>query len=211
MLKYTNFAVALESTTKVVNILIDSADLQTLKDAHYMLCFAKKVGDTYNVVWQAYAEYLGNNEFSWTPQYQLFGTNTFKDAVTVKGSTNIVSIGLGEQSTLNTAGVLSAPVSGGSDIAINMVNNYGNIHPGVNQLSYGVDGSQVSTPIYVAEDVMVSGTAELVPVEQVMVWFQQNISTSTMFSTVRSNAVEIDLTTTNEESRLYKGGKWSKV
>jgi hypothetical protein len=80
-----------------------------------MLCFAKKVGDNaYNVVWQAYGKYLSSNSFSWTPQYQLFGSNTFESNLTVITSTNIVNIGLGETSTLNSAGLLSnPPISGG--------------------------------------------------------------------------------------------------
>lgn len=49
----------------------------------------------------------------------------------------------------------------------------------------------------------------LTPIDTVMVWFQQNIATSTMFSSARSNSVEIDLTSTNTATRLYKGGQWS--
>lgn len=202
---------ALLASEKKVSIVIDDDDFDALKDAGYQLCFAKKVGDAaYNVVWQSYSKYFANNDFSWTPQYQLFGTNTFQEKIVVKASTNLVGIGLGEQATLNKNGRLGPASTGGPATAITMINDYGSVHPGLNQLSTGIDGSQVSTPIYVAPKPIVHGEANLTPVEKVLVWFEQNIQTSTMFSTARSKSVEIDLTFDNEAVRLYKDGKWSK-
>jgi len=201
---------ALEASQKTVTILIAKDDLTTLKGGNYKLCFAKKVGDNaYNVVWQSYTDYLYQNKFLWTPQYQLFGTNQFQAGVTVHVSTNVVDIGLGEKSTLDKDGNLGKASTGGPDTAITMDNKYGSIHPGLNQLSTGLKGEQVSTPIYVAPKVSVQGTVELTPVEKVLVWFQQNIETSTMFSDARSNSIEIDLTSSNNETRLYSNQKWS--
>lgn len=201
---------ALAATQKVVDIQISQEDLMALKASDYKLCFAKKVGNAaYNVVWQSYSKYLSNNTFSWTPQYQLFGSNLFQGNIEVKVATNTVTIGLGEESILNDAGVLQSPSTGGIATGFTMVNQYGSIHPGVNQLSTGIDGSQVSTPIYVAENPIVSGQAELTPVEKVLVWFEQNVQTSTMFSSARSNSVEIDLTAVNSATRLYNNQKWT--
>lgn len=200
---------ALAASSKEVTIKITEEDLRVLKSSDYKLCFAKKVADAaYNVVWQSYSKYLSNNQFSWTPQYQLFGSNTFKDEVQVKVTTNVVSIGLGEESILDADGILNAPKTGGPETAVSLVNDYGSIHPGLNQLSTGIDGVQISTPFYVAQKPIVLGSANMTPVEKVLVWFQQDIETSTMFSTARSNSVEIDLTTTNEATRLYKNQGW---
>ncbi len=196
-------------TQKTVNIQITSEELETLKDNEYRLCFAKKVNDTFDVVWQSYQKYLDNNSFLWTPVYQLFGSNQFKGDVTVRVQTNTVNIELNQQATLNKEGVLGAPSTGGTTTGITMNNNYGNIHPGLNQLSTGIGGQQESTPIYVAPEVMVMGTDTLTPKEVVMVWFEQNIETSTMFSDVKSNSVTIDMTESNTQTRLYSGGKWS--
>ncbi|RON44301.1 hypothetical protein BK666_18290 [Pseudomonas frederiksbergensis] len=215
-LKTTDYSKVLTSTLaatqKTVSIQIDSADLTTLKQNGYKLCFAKKVGtEAYNVVWQSYVQYLSFNDFSWTPQYQLFGTNQFQANVQVRASTNTVNIGLGQQSTLDSSGLLGAAVSGGADTDITLVNNYGAIHPGINQLSTGLDGAQVSTPIYVATNQVVTGQVTLKPVETILVWFEQNVQTSTMFSTSRSNAIEVDLTNVNSAARLYVGGVWKTV
>ncbi|WP_085717946.1 hypothetical protein [Pseudomonas sp. B28(2017)] len=203
---------ALAASQKTVTIEIAPADLSLLKQSGYKLCFAKKVGDAdYNVVWQSYSAYLSNNEFSWTPQYQLFASNVFKENVQVKVSTNIVNIGLGQTSTLDENGLLSPAVTGGPEISLTFVNDYAPIHPGVNQLSTGIDGNQVSTPIYVAVNQVVTGNTVLTPVETILVWFEQNVQTSTMFSTSRSKAIEIDLTFDNTAGRLYEGGQWKTV
>lgn len=156
-------------------------------------------------------KYLATNTFSWTPQYQLFGSNTFKDNIQVDVSTNIVDIGLNETSILDERGILGSPKTGGVITAVTLVNDYGSIHPGLNQLSTGIDGRQNSTPIYVAPETMVSGSATLTPVEKVLVWFEQNIETSTIFSTARSRSVEIDLTTSNSATRKYQGQEWIKL
>lgn len=205
-------ASSLAATQKTVTIQIDSSDLAMLKQNDYKLCFAKKVGnEAYNVVWESYGQYLAFNDFSWTPQYQLFGSNQFQDNMIARASTNTVNISLGQQATLDSNGNLGAAVSGGPETGITLINNYGSIHPGLNQLSTGINGSQVSTPIYVAPNTMVTGQTTLTPVEIILVWFEQGMQTSTLFSVPRSNAIEIDLTATSSASRLYVGGVWKTV
>jgi len=194
---------------KSVDIQIDTADLEELKHDGYKLCFAKKVNDTYNVVWQSADGYLTDNTFSWQPLYELFGSNEFKGDVGVRVSTNKVPSVLGDEAVLDSAGVLGAASSGGPSTGITLVNDYGPIHPGLCAFSTGIDGTPSTTPIYVAENAIVPGSDVLTPVECVQVWFEQDIATSTMFSSARSNAVEIDLTDENSAARLYSGGAWS--
>lgn len=200
------------ATQKKVTIKIDHEDLRLLKNSAYRLCFAKKVGEhDYNVVWQSYTDYLPSNTFSWTPEYELFGSNEFESNVRVDVSTNIVRIGLGETSLLDDVGVLGEPATGGPSTSITLRNEFGPIHPGINQLSKSSigGGGAVSTPIYVAENQVVTGDTELTPVEKVLVWFEQNIETSTMFSKSRSKAIEVDLRDTDSATRLYSKGAWT--
>jgi hypothetical protein len=201
---------ALLATEKTVTITIAENDLKELKGSDYKLCFAKKVGNAdYNIVWQSYTKYLVNNTFSWTPQYQLFGSNLFQGNIKVRVATNVVDIGLGETSVLDSTGVLGSASTGGSSTSLNLKNEYGSIHPGVNQLSTGIDGSKVSSPIYVAVKSVQKGDIELTPVEKVLVWFEQEIETRTMFSSSRSKSIEIDLTNADTATRLYKDQIWS--
>jgi len=196
-------------TQKTVNIAIASDQLTFLKDNQYRLCFAKKVNKTFDVVWQSYNDYLDNNSFLWTPVYQLFGSNQFEGDVIVKVQTNTVNIDLGQQATLTAEGVLGSASTGGKSTEITMLNDYGPIHPGLNQLSTGIGGQQESTPIYVATDQIALGSDGLTPIEEIMVWFEQNIETSTMFSDAKSRSVTIDMTESNTETRQYANGKWT--
>ncbi|SER75764.1 hypothetical protein SAMN05216188_11537 [Lentzea xinjiangensis] len=194
---------------KSIDIQIAPDDLKALKKSHYMLCFAKKVNDTYNVVWQSAEDYLVDNTFSWQPLYELFGSNDFKGNDWVHTATNKVPIGLGYEAVLSEEGLLGDASSGGPATGITLVNHYGSIHPGLSAYSTGVDGQGKTTPIYVAETPIVPGSDVLTPMEVVQVWFEQDITTSTMFSSARSNAVEIDLTDDNTATRLYSNGGWS--
>ncbi|AEA43987.1 hypothetical protein [Fluviicola taffensis] len=198
----------LGAANKGVNVEIAEADFDLLKNGKYALCFAKKVGDNFNVVWKSSKDFLMLNSFTWTPLYQLFGTNSFKGGVTVKASTYNQKCGLGQTCTLDANGKLSSAVDGGSKTALHLTNQYGPVHAGVNQMVTGIDGKEEALPIYVSEKQIIKGTNDLTPKESVLVWFEQNIETSTMFSTSRSNAVELDLTGTNQISVNYSEGEW---
>jgi hypothetical protein len=200
---------ALEATEKLVTINIAKDDLVTLKGGNYKLCFAKKVGTgDYNVVWQSYKDYLYKNDFSWVPMYELFGSNRFASSIQVSVSTNLVPIKLGETSILDEYGDMGKAKTGGPKTSFTLKNNFGGIHPGVNQLSTGIGGVMISTPIYVANDVAVKGDTVLTPVEKVLVWFEQNVETSTIFTTTRAKAIEIDLTHQEEQIAMYKNQEW---
>ncbi len=201
----------LEETKKTVIIKIAEEDLMTLKTGEYKLCFAKKVeNNDYNVVWQSYEEYLSNNQFSWTPQYQIFGSNTFQEGEQVFESINPKNIRMGGQITLDEFGLFGEPSTGGPDDSITMHNEYGSIHPGLNQLSTGIHGTQESTPIYVAVNSAVKGDIILTPVDKVLVWFEQNVETSTMtmFNSSHSKLIDIDLTNSSSATRKYENQEW---
>lgn len=209
LISVLDFQSLLQDVSKNVNIEIADADIRLLKDSNYKLCFAKKVGDyAYNVVWQSYDNFLKYNNFSWTPQYQIFGTNKFQTGVEVQVQTNSVNIGLGQTCTLDNDGILHNAVSGGDETCFTLINEYGIIHPGVMQLSKGPDGKMESKPIYVAKNEMTTGKMALTPVEKVMVWFEQDIETSTMFTNARSNSKEVDLTSISICNLKFENQKW---
>lgn len=202
----------LNAATKRVTVKIDTGDLPVLKDGKYALCFAKKVGDfDYDVVWKSITKYAVNNAFSWQPIYDVYGTNTFEDKLKVEVSTNDQLIGLGEITTIDKYGVLSEPVTGGASEAINVLNNFDNIHIGISQVSVNESGVMESTPIYVSKGPVVLGESSYKPVEKVLVWFQANVETGTMFAEMRSNAIEIDLTGKESASVMYKNGQWAFI
>ncbi len=119
-------------------------------------------------------------------------------------------INLGQTCTLDVTGYLRPAVPGGASDSLTLINLYGVIHPGVNEVFItGVDGKQtISSPIYVAPNAIVQGTGNLTPMEVVAVWFEQNVATSTMIRNAGSNNVIIDLTQTDTASFIYANQQW---
>ena len=207
------FASRAVDADKTIIVEIDVDDLSTLKDNGYRLCFAKKTGSsdelTYDVVWQAYLEYLSYNYFGYVFDYQIFCTNNFEDGALVQTRTTLVDIDFGEESTLNEFGVLSPAVTGTDPDSIVLNNEYGPIYPGLCQAAINLEGAQENAPIYVDETEAIVGTSAMTTVDEVLVWFEQNTETGTMFSTERSNSFAVDLTSTDLATVLYQGGVWS--
>jgi hypothetical protein len=193
------------STVKSVTIEIASGDIETLKAGRYSLCFARNVGGRYNVIWQAYSDFLAKNWFGWTAQYQLFGTSAGYPA---GSETNAVDIAPGQQAILDRAGVLGSAVTGGPADKISLINNYGPIHPGLSCVSTGPDGVKRMLPIFLAPQPMVIGTERLNPVDKVQVWFQQDGTPGPMIDQAISTTVEIDLTKADAATRRYQDGIW---
>lgn len=197
--------------TKTVTIQVAPQDLAMLRQSGYRLCVAMQVDGDYDVVWKSASQYLASNQFQWVPWFQIFATNRFFDGASVQSLTNVVEIGLGEQSTLDQNGLLSPAMTMGPWQSVNLLNEYGPINPALNRLCTWIDGTKVATPIYVRQQQANVGTTEMTPVDKVLVWFEQNIQAGTMFSTARSQAVEIDLTVANAATRLYQEGAWTQA
>ncbi|SDL50489.1 hypothetical protein SAMN04488074_111180 [Lentzea albidocapillata subsp. violacea] len=195
--------------TRSVTIRIPDAKLEELKNDGYSLCFAKKVNGKFNVVWQSADDYISDNTFSWQPQYQLFGGNTMDGPLRVHVRSKQLPIGLGEEATLDHAGVWGGVSTGGPGTGITMHNEFGSIHPGLSAYVTGIGGKTTVTPIYLAEKPILSGELVLTPEEVVQVWFQQYVTTSTIVSNDKTEIVEIDLTSSSSATRSYDGTKWS--
>ncbi len=200
----------LSSSAKTLTVEIAPEDLASLQAAGQKLNIAIMVGDeAYNVVWRSISDYLENNTYQWSPIYQVFGTNEFQDDVTIQVSTNIVSVGLGQEVILDGTGIIGTANDGGPETGITIINDYGLIHPGLTQQLTDPTGIQASLPIYAAFDGIVMGMAVLTPTNKVLVWFEQNIETGTMFSGARPNSTEVDFTNVSVVTRLYSNGEWT--
>lgn len=201
---------------KKVTIHIAKNDLKHLNSSNYKLCFAKKiVGKPYNIVWQAYPQYLSKNFFSWSHQYKVFGSQTFRDKARVKIATESVAIKVGETITLDRSGIFSSPKTEGPTTDITINNQYGWIHVGLSQISLGINDKKEVTPIYLTAKAIVKGRIEFTPIDKVLVWFEQQIQTSTMFSRqppqtqAISCATELDLSQKSCLTACYKNQEWS--
>ncbi|AEA43988.1 hypothetical protein [Fluviicola taffensis] len=208
---YIHFNFALENATKEVTIQIAELDFKALKQGGYKLCFAKNVNEEFDVVWQCYSDYLSTNVFSWTPQFQLFGTNAFIPQQVIKTITNVENCSLGNTCVLNEAGFLEKQKSGGNVGALTMENQYGFIHGGLKQLSTGISGQMLSSPVYVSKLNQLKGEILLTPKDILCVWFQQSIQVGMMISKKPSNSISLDLTSEQSLTCLYENQEWKLI
>ncbi len=193
---------------KTLNVEIASEDLVNLQNAGVELNIAIRVNNTFDVVWRSISNYGESNTYQWSPIFQVFASNEFTDGVTVQISTNLINVALGQMVTLDAAGVLGFVSEEGPADSISFINDFGLIHPGLAQQLTDPTGTQAILPIYIAQDIIALGSDVLTPTDEVLVWFEDT-ETGTMFSDARSNSVEVDLTSTNMQTRLFSNGEWT--
>ena len=185
-------------TTYTLTVNIHQKVYPILKKS-YSLCIAKKVNNTYNVVWQA-ESFLLNNVFSWEENYQVYGVEDYTQGVLVVAQTNSENISSGETCTLSRTGIMN-PATGAIDhktSTFHVLNDYGTIRIGVKQAM--IDG--VMSPIFVSPEV-VKSTVDLTPLVSVMVWFDTTLKTGSMFFNTISNTVEVPYNGSTSQTVTY--------
>lgn len=198
---------------KTISIELDKPTFDNMKNFGYKLCFAKKVGHAYNVVWSAKEDYLQSTDFSWTSHYSVFATMpaACQVGMVVKSHSHSEPIDLGQQVLMNQQGSLESAVTQSSHPNSLLFESKFEtpIHNGVN---YVPPGGGPPQPIYVSPTPIVPGVDVLTPVEKVYVWFEKNIQTSSMFSDARSRGIEIDMTHAATTTFTYNSkGEWMKT
>lgn len=205
---------ALKAAKKSVIVEINPEDLVNLKKSGYNLCFAKKVGEAdYNVVWESLngTQYLPKNIFSWEPQYQVFGTNTFQADVKVEESTGPKDIGIGQVITLDQNGLFGEPSDSTTDKhKLTVANNFGSIHIGISQKCIA-GGKSSTSAIYVGKTPTLKGNESFQPKEKLIIWFQTKIETGTMFVDRRTKSIQVDLTNKDSASVRYSNQEWKNI
>jgi len=204
---------AAAASQKAITIDLDKPTFDNMKKFGYKLCFAKKVGLTYNVVWSAQEDYLQSTDFIWTSQYSVFASMpaAVQVGLVVKSHSGPEPVDLGQSVTMNEQGSLQPAVTQSSHPnSLLFVSKFETpIHDGVNYVSPNGGGNK---PIYISPTPIVQGVDVLTPVEKVFVWFEKNVQTSSMFSDDRSRGVEIDMTMTNAATYSYNAkGEWMKT
>ncbi len=170
--------------TAMANIKVNIAenDLKTLKANKYNLCLAfreKSIG--FDVVCIGADDYSSSNTFKVGNEYAVFFCKSLTNGETVDVASEVQSIELGQQITINRYGVFENPVEGKYADRLEIVNNYGNIFPGFGRkVKYGADESMRFA--FVSPYVSVKGTFTMEPENVVRVWFQQFADTGTYFT-----------------------------
>jgi len=133
---------------KTLIVEIASEDLAFLQGSGFKLNIAIKVNDTFNVVWLSISDYLESNTYQWSPTFEVFASNVeVVDGATVTIFQS-VNVSLGQQVTLDSAGVLSDASVGGPADSITFINDFGSISPGLAQQLTEPTGIQAILPTF---------------------------------------------------------------
>lgn len=204
--------------TKRINVSINESDLSTLKSSGYSLCFALMFNGRYTVVWQAYKEFYPNSIFSWENTYKVFATNSFAKGKQVTVRSNEEAVTLGQIITLDSNCIFNSAVDGGLKTAVNIKNDFGSVYPGLFQTCKRVDNDdKVCAPVFLMPTVSIRGTAEIMPADKLLIWFEQDIQAGTMINksssefNARSKFTEVSFHEESEHSIKYENQTWKVI
>ena len=215
---------------KSLVIHIADQDLSTLKNAGYVLCFAKRSKDKpYNIVWVADAEYGTCSQLSWEPRFVFFLAAEFADLKKIFITAQSVPLTLGQECTLLESGAFSSPRTGTIAEAVTLaLQNRNPVYSGIGQYC-GFNGQEGTLrPFYVAKNPVVSGISVDYPQDKILVWFEQDTQSGMMFEHSRSQnialphissackhswstACEVDLSVQDHIALRYQNMIWSEV
>lgn len=198
-----------------ITIKIAKQDLQILKDAEYHLCIAGRMKDTdFTVVWYATEKFTSYNEIEVNDEYEVFASNRGTKKVVVDFPGTPAEIG--EQCVIDKYGNISQAITGANPDAIVLVNEYGNLHPGLMRKGTGILGEELNSPLFLSRNAILPGKFEYFPSYQLKIWFAQNIVTGEMLPQLKmrsalTNYVLVDLEKRNAPVLNYSDGSWKYI
>ncbi|KZV90670.1 hypothetical protein EXIGLDRAFT_770636, partial [Exidia glandulosa HHB12029] len=106
-----------------------------MKQLQYALCVAKKVNNSYTVVWTSKRDYNSVNDFSWVDEYQVGAIQSFEDGESLlkKTTTTPKKIAFGQTVIRGTDGLLKDASGQPSGASFTVDNQGGLVHLMVNQ------------------------------------------------------------------------------
>ena len=197
-----------DTELKKLTILINSNDIQMLQDSGFNLNISVKVNGIFNVVWFSDPDFQDENDYSWSQDFELFGTNTFEDDALAEADTNLLNISPGQSATLNSMGVFEVEADPGIEESITATNNFEPIYLGLAQQLAVPSGMQDSLPVFVSPELNNLETGLLTPSSEVMLWFGDT-ETGRIFINEPQNNIILDFTDIDEITVNYSGGNWT--
>ncbi|KIK52884.1 hypothetical protein GYMLUDRAFT_250863 [Collybiopsis luxurians FD-317 M1] len=191
--------------TYTLQVTIDTSQLPDLKKSGYHLCLARKVGDTYNVIWKGDKQFLMSNEFQWTQRYRVFASKAFEEGTLVRAASNEEDIEYKQECLFDEYGVMQSARDDpeGKEGTFDIVNKYGIINFAV---SAEVNGEY--SVIYNTPDA-IKGNVALTPINQVRVWFGLKAETGTMFVDISGEYIDVKYGDKYTKEILYDAdGNW---
>ena len=201
------------SSEKII-VYIDPAQIAAQKNNNYSLFLAKKVNGVFTVIWQSMGpvatvnnpSYEYNNTFIIeVPAYQVnYGsTETSGSSISFSSAGLPVTINLGQTVTLDSNGIFGTPQNKGPAGVIRIVNSLeGNSH----ELLADNQGNPI---FFNAASGMDIGNADLTPIDQYQLWFDNHQETGTIIADNVSNPGLVVFAGEDSETISYTAaGTW---
>ncbi|UMR28855.1 hypothetical protein MJ904_17260 [Massilia sp. MB5] len=201
-------------SAQTITVYIDPTQQEAQQNNNYSLYLAKKVNDTFTVIWQSLGPlptstqpgYNHKNTFQISvPSYQVnYGTVTeTQGSVTFQGNGEAIAIDLGQSVDLSAGGEFKNIQNDGHPGTITVHNaRQGNPH----EILYDQSGNPIFVNIESGMDV---GKATLTPIDTYQVWFGSYQETGTIIADNVSNTGIITFEGTDNATISYnKDGEW---
>lgn len=201
-----------------ITIQIDKEDLKILKNAEYYLCMAGRIKDAdFTVVWYATESYTSNNQIQINNKYEVFASNGCTEKVSVDFSG--VPVDIGEKCVIDKYGIISQAKTGEISDAIVLVNEFGNLYPGLMRRGRGINGEEFYNPLFLSPNLILPGEFDFVPVYQIKIWFAQNVETGKILpqekkqnmKSAKTNYILVDLEKRDTPVLSYSNGEWRYI
>lgn len=200
--------------SNTITVYIEEEQLKAQKDNNYSLYLAKKVNDSFTVIWQSKGAiatvnvpaYQYHNEFDInTPSYMVNYTNDpvqSGDVTFTSGGKNL-SINTGQTTVLNANGIFEAAKNGGDPSDV-LINNELQANP--HEILLDSKGNNIWVN---RESGMNIGTATITPKYEYQLWFGNIQETGSLIAENRSNIATVSLQAGDAKTITYdNSGDW---
>ncbi|KAF5379561.1 hypothetical protein D9757_009254 [Collybiopsis confluens] len=176
------------SNNYMLTVVIPDSLRKGLIEAGYSLCLARKVGNNdFNVIWQGNKQYLKNNDFEWSQEYQVFASKAFKDGALVKAVSDPQDIEYKQVCIFDNYGTMNPATAdkNGKEGSFKVENQYQTLNFAVSTKVNGLYRTIYVTPS------AITGSVAFEPKNEVRVWFALHTETSTMISDIMGKYIDI--------------------
>lgn len=195
-------------STFSISTAFAQVDLERFYASGSNVVIAKPTGGSQpNVAWLVYRPLI-NNSVTWEENYGIYASNVdVKNGATLTQMSSTPFPAVPSMLyTMQPAGAITGPNTGGSPNSYAILNSYNNLPKGY--LTMGlyqnatIDGSDVSGNAVSAAGVIFQSTAIMEPRTTVYLWLQSQVISNTVVTTVTSPMTKVTLTASSPAAAL---------
>lgn len=168
-----------------LRVNINPCEIPSLINSGYGLCVARKVGNDYTIVWKAIRKVCMTNVFHFSSDFQVFGQHSCRSGSPVSCTDSVPVCG-GQKVLLESHGKFQSASGNMNKNAPILVSNQ-HVLTYLGMTCYDYESSSY-LPMFVQKQPTFYGFSVcLLPTQTVKVWFQRDVSSSTIITTTENS------------------------